>query len=139
MAHPTITSDESAGDPPKRILFVPVSGPSGIGEYQRSLFLAQSLAERHPQWDIRIVVSQDAPYVDSVPLPTVRTSRSPTRVPDELDRILERLRPDVVVFDSAGRRRSLKRAKRLAARTVFVSTHARKRWKAFRLSRLRHT
>jgi hypothetical protein len=127
------------GSAPARILFVPVSGPTGIGEYQRSLFFAEKLLDRHPGWDVRIVVAEDAPFVDDVPLPALRTTRSPTEVPDELDRILDRFRPDVVVFDSAGRRRNLRHAKSLGARTVFVSTHARKRWKAFRVSRLRHT
>jgi len=118
---------------------VPVSGPTGIGEYQRSLFLAQSLCARHAGWDIRLVVAEDAPFVDEVPLPIFRTTRSPTEVPREVDHILREFRPSVVVFDCSGRQSNLRLACRLGARTVFVSNHARKRWKGFRISRLRYT
>jgi len=127
------------GDAVNRVLFVPVSGPIGIGEYQRSLFLAQSLTRRHPDWDIRIVVAETAPFVDEVPLPIFRTTRSPTTVPDEVDDILREFRPSVVIFDCSGRRRSLRMASQLGARIIFVSNHWRKRRRAFRLSRLRHT
>jgi hypothetical protein len=123
----------------KKILFVPVSGPTGIGEYRRSLFLAQSLGARHPSWDIRLIVAEDAPYVDHVPMPIFRTQQSPTLVPDEVDAILNDFLPDVVIFDCSGRQRSLRMAHRLGARNVFVSNHAVKRWKGFRISRLRYT
>jgi len=123
----------------RKILFAPVSGPTGIGEYQRSLFLAQSLIARHPDWDVRIIVAETAPYIDSVPIPVFRTSRSPTLVPDEVAGILDEFRPDVVIFDCSGRRSSLKHAKQLGARTVFISNHIRKRRRGFRISRLRYT
>ena len=126
-------------DSDSRILFVPVSGPVGIGEYQRSLFLAQSLVARNPGWDVRLVVAETAPFIDDVPLPIFRTTRSPTKVPGEVDHILEKFRPGVVVFDCSGRQVSLRLATRLGARTVFISNHGRKRRKGFRISRLRYT
>jgi hypothetical protein len=122
-----------------KILFAPVSGPRGVGEYRRSLFLAQDLRARHPDWEIRLIVAEDAPYVDDVPVPIFRTQLSPTLVPDEVEAILRDFRPDVVVFDCSGRRSSLRTAHALGARTVFVSNHAWKRWKGFRVSRLRYT
>jgi hypothetical protein len=123
----------------RKILFVPVSGPAGIGEYQRSLFLAQSLLARHPRWDVRLVVSVTAPFVDNVPVPIFRTTRSPTKVPTEVDHILEEFRPSVVIFDCAGRRSNLCLATQLGARTVFVSNHRRKRRRGFGIRRLCYT
>lgn len=127
------------GNAVTRVLFVPVSGPIGIGEYQRSLFLAQSLTRRHPDWDIRIVVAETAPFVDEVPLPIFRTTRSPTKVPGEVNDILREFRPGVVIFDCSGRKHSLRIASQLGARIIFVSNHRRKRRRGFRISRLRHT
>jgi hypothetical protein len=119
-----------------RILFVPVSGPKGIGEYQRCLFLAQALLAKHPGWDVGIVVATTAPYVDEVPVPVFTTSNSPTLVPAELAPILREFRPTVAVFDSGGRARSMRLASELGARTVFISNHQRKRRRGFRLSRM---
>lgn len=123
----------------RRILFAPVSGPNGVGEYRNSLFIAQELSARHPSWDIRLIVAEDAPFIGHVPMPIFRTKRSPTLVPDEVDAILEDFRPDVVIFDCSGRQRSLRMAHQLGARVVFISNHALKRWKGFRISRLRFT
>jgi hypothetical protein len=119
-----------------RILFVPVSGPKGIGEYHRCLFLAQALLAKHPDWDVRIVVATTAPYVGEVPVPVFTTSSSPTLVPAELAPILRGFRPAVAVFDSGGRARSMRLASELGARTVFISNHQRKRRRGFKLSRM---
>jgi hypothetical protein len=137
----TIGTARTAPDTARKtkILFAPVTGPKGVGEYRRSLFLAQGLRARHPGWEIRLIVAEDAPYVDDVPVPIFRTQRSPTLVPDEVEAILRDFRPDVVVFDCSGRQSSLRTAHALGARTVFVSNHAWKRWKGFRVSRLRYT
>ncbi len=135
----SVLQSQPDDDTVRRILFVPVSGPFGIGEYQRSLFLAQSLVARHPGWDVRLVVAETAPYIDEGPLPIFRTTRSPTMVPNEVAVILDEFRPSVVIFDCAGRRRSLRLASRLGARTVFISNHSRKRRRGFRISRLRYT
>jgi hypothetical protein len=48
--------------------------------------------------------------------------------------VLEQVRPDVVVFDNAGRTRQIRAAHRLGARIVFVSRTPRLRRKAFRIS-----
>lgn len=125
--------------PGKRILFLPVSGPKGIGEYKRSLFLAQRLIEEHPDWDVRITVAENAPYADDVPVPAIYLARSPTLEPDRVEEVLRDFSPHVAVFDCSGRKRSLQFAQMIGAQTVFVSNNARKRKRAFRLSRLRYT
>jgi len=84
-------------------------------------------------------VAETAPFVDDVPLPIFRTTRSPTKVPYEVDDILEEFRPDVAIFDCSGRQSSLRLATGLGARTVFISNHRQKRRRGFRISRLRYT
>lgn len=86
-----------------------------------------------------MIVAKTAPYVEDVPLPIFRTGASPTKVPREVHDILEQFRPDVVVFDCSGRKRSLRKAKEIGAKTVFVSNHRRKRRRGFRIARLRYT
>ena len=50
---------------------------------------------------------------------------------------LERLKPDVVVFDNAGRTAQLRAARRLGARVIYISSRPRQRHRAFRLSWMR--
>ena len=52
-------------------------------------------------------------------------------------RVLENWRPQVVVFDNAGRTAQLRAAQRLGARIVFISARRRQRRKAFRLRWMR--
>jgi hypothetical protein len=51
--------------------------------------------------------------------------------------LIERLRPDVVVFDNAGRTSQLEAARRIGARLVYISARPRQRRKAFRLGWMR--
>ncbi len=120
-----------------KFLFVPVSGPGGAGEYFRSLAVARSLERRWPGCAIRFVVSRDAPYARDAPYPVSLVERSPTYETPEVKAILRRERPDVVVFDSAGRVAQYRAARELGARVVFVSSRATTRRKGFRLRRMR--
>ena len=120
-----------------KFLFIPVSGPGGAGEYFRSLAVARSLERRWPGCAIRFVVSRDAPYSRGAPYPVLPVERSPTYETAEVKAILQRERPDVVVFDSSGRVAQYRAAKELGARVVFVSSRATTRRKGFRLRRMR--
>lgn len=115
------------------MLFVPVSGPGGAGELMRCLIVARALRKTAPQYDIHFVVSRHAALRGAVDFPMHDCDDSPTRSTAEVVRILERLQPQLVVFDSAGRTQQLQAAKRLGARIVFCSRSQRLRWKAFRL------
>jgi hypothetical protein len=120
-----------------KFLFVPVSGPGGAGEYYRSLAIARA-AERHwPGCRIQFVLSRDARYGGDSQYAALHVERSPTYETREVVAILERERPDVVVFDSAGRAEQYRRAKQLGASVVFVSSRATTRRKGFRLRRMR--
>lgn len=120
-----------------KFLFVPVSGPGGAGEYYRSLAVAGAVERRWPGCEIRFILSRDARYGGECPYPVLRVARSPTRETRAVVAILERERPDVVVFDSSGRAEQYRRAKRLGASVVFVSSRATTRSKGFRLRRMR--
>jgi hypothetical protein len=127
---------QSAVDRP-RVLFVPVSGPGGAGELMRCLIVARALRRSTPQCDIHFVVSRHAALRGAVDFTIHDCDDSPTRSTPQVVAILERLQPQVVVFDSAGRTAQLRTAKRLGAKVVFCSRSQRLRWKAFRLHWMR--
>lgn len=118
-------------------LFVPVSGPGGAGEFYRSLAVARAVERRWPGCGIQFILSRDAAYSGECPYPVLQVARSPTHETREVAAILERERPDVVVFDSAGRAEQYRRAKQLGASVVFVSSRASTRRKGFRWRRMR--
>ncbi len=121
-----------------RLLFIPVSGEKGVGEYYRSLTIAEGARRRWPHAAIHFIVSRSAGYASDVPFPSVQVEGSPTFNTPAVNRAIDELRPHVVVFDSAGRVAQLRRARRVGARTVYVSSRPSARWKGFRLRRLRH-
>ena len=115
-----------------RLLFVPVSGAYGMGEYARSLSIAHAASERWPDAGIRFLLSKQAPYASGVPFPATLLPASPTFHSAEVIRELEQFRPHIVIFDNAGRTAQLRAARRLGARIVYISARARQRAKAFR-------
>jgi hypothetical protein len=136
VAVPESASPDEASRPP-RLLFVPVSSPRGVGEYVRSLTIARAARARWPDVEIAFVVSSEAPYARDVPFVTHETPTSPTHHVTEVNEILTRFHPDVVIFDASGRVAQLAHAKRLGCVTVFVSQHRRKRGRGFRWRRMR--
>lgn len=124
--------------PPRpRVLFVPVSGPHGSGELMRCLIVARELRRAEPEIDVHFLVSRDGVFRDAVDFPVHDCDDSPTRSTPQVLATLRELRPDVVVFDNAGRTEQLREARRLGARLVFTSRSPRLRWKAFRVTWLR--
>jgi ADP-heptose:LPS heptosyltransferase len=119
------------------LIFLPVSGPKGVGEYIRSLTIAETFRSRWPEARIRFVINRQAPYADAVPFETEFMEGSPTCNTPAVCDLFERERPDVVIFDNSGRTPQLHAAKRCGARIVFVSRRRAKRMKAFRSSWMR--
>jgi glycosyltransferase involved in cell wall biosynthesis len=115
-----------------RILFVPVSGTYGMGEYARSMAIAHAASRRWQDAAIHFVLSRDAPYAADAPFPTTLLTSSPTFHSKAVIELLEKWRPDIVVFDNAGRTAQLRAARRLGARVVYISARPRQRRKAFR-------
>jgi glycosyltransferase involved in cell wall biosynthesis len=79
------------------------------------------------------VLSRAAPYSAEVPFPATLLAASPTFHSAAVIELLESWRPDVVIFDNAGRTAQLRAAHRLGAKVVYISARRRQRRKAFRL------
>jgi hypothetical protein len=120
-----------------KLLFVPVSGRYGMGEYARSLAIAQGAARRWPEATIHFVLSGQAPYAAEVPFAATLLPSSATFHSAEVTALLASLRPDIVIFDNAGRSAQLRAARRAGARIVYISSRRRQRRKAFRWSWMR--
>ncbi len=116
-----------------RILFLPVSGPRGMGEYARALALATAVARRCPQMEIHFAVSREAPYAGDTPFPRTLLPSSPTFHSRAVADLIASFRPTLVVFDNAGRTAQLRAAVKHGARVIFVSSRTRQRRKAFRV------
>ncbi len=119
--------------PAPRILFVPVSGPNGMGEFARARSLADALRARWPALQTHFVLHQDAPYARGFHHPATLVPGSPTLCTAQVVELIESFRPQVVVFDNAGRTGALRAARRVGARVVYISSRGRQRYKAFRL------
>lgn len=121
----------------KRLLFIPVSSPQGIGEYMRSLLLAQSLkAELLDDINIHFVLNKHTVYAKFCPFETTLLDHSATKELDSVCDVIKQFKPDVVVFDCAGRAGHMKAAKKAGAKVVFISQHAKKRAKGLKLNRI---
>jgi len=120
-----------------RILFVPVSATTGLGEYSRCLTIAQGAIARWPDARIAFIVNREAPYARQVPFESYLVDGSPTMNTEAVNAFVRRDPPDVVIFDNTARVRQLECAKRVGARTVFISERPKNRRRAFRPGRLR--
>ncbi len=123
--------------PGPRILFVPVSGPLGIGEFARVRAIGKALVARWPAIEQRYLVHRQAPYTEALGELARQVPASPTLcTPEVLDEIA-RFRPQVVVFDNSGRTAQLRAARAVGAHVIYVSSRGRQRYKAFRLRWMR--
>ena len=113
------------------ILFLPVSCATGIGEYVRSLTLAQGIKKRWPQAKVKFVLNRDAPYAKSAPFDSLLVPGSATHNIEAVNDLIRDEKPDLVLFDNAGRVAQLKCARKVGARTIFISARPHKRRKAF--------
>lgn len=118
-------------------MFVPVSGPFGMGEYARSLAIAKGAHRRWPSASIHFILSGKAPYAVQTPFSATLLASSPTFHSKAVIDVIEQWRPDVVIFDNAGRTAQLRAAKRYGAGVVYISARRRQRSRAFRLSWMR--
>jgi hypothetical protein len=117
-------------------LFVPVSGPEGAGEYHRTLALAEGIRRRWPDAPVHFLLHRAAPYAARCPFPCTLLEDSPTRDVGRVLSVIEARRPEVVIFDSAGRLSQMRAAARVGALRIYVSSRPKTRWKGFKLDRL---
>lgn len=121
------------------VLFIPVSSQKGIGEYMRSTIIASHLQSTYPDLNIEFVLNENAPYVSSCAFKTHLVPQSPTRCVEQVNNIINAVKPKVVVFDASGRAQQFKFASEQGAKVVFLSQHARKRAKGLSLGKIRYT
>jgi hypothetical protein len=119
------------------LLFVPVSGAYGMGEYARSVTIARGAQARWPSAAIQFIVSRAAPYAAHTPFPPILLDSSPTFHTAKVNDVVAEWRPDIVIFDNAGRTAQLRAARRGGAKVVYISARPRQRRKAFRLRWMR--
>lgn len=103
-----------------------------MGEYARSLAIARAAGRRWQGADIHFILNRDAPYAADVPFPATLLSSSPTFHSTAVIELIEKWRPQIVIFDNAGRTAQLRAAQRVGARVIYISARPRQRRKAFR-------
>jgi hypothetical protein len=121
---------------PNCVLFIPVSSPSGIGEYMRSLVIANALQLRWPNVCIHFILSDKVNYTKDCPFTVHLCQNSPTKDVRTVNRVIDKLQPDLVVFDASGRAKQFRRAKMVGATVAFISQHNKKRNRGLKLNRL---
>ena len=102
--------------------------------HERSLRRFTSVGQR-PKY-ISFLVARRV-YARECPFPATLLPSSPTFHSREVGVFIESYRPDVVVFDNAGRTAQLRSVVRAKGRVIYISSRARQRRKAFRLSWMR--
>jgi spore coat polysaccharide biosynthesis predicted glycosyltransferase SpsG len=120
-----------------RLLFIPVSGPRGMGEYARAMAIATAVAQCWPAVEIRFALSRSAAYAAETPFKATLLPSSPTFHSREVAALLRDFKPTLVLFDNAGRTSQLRAAVAGGARTVFISSRPKQRRRAFRLRWMR--
>ncbi len=104
-----------------------------MGEFARSSAIASAVLERWPTASVHFVLSRQAHYAGRIPFPVTLLPSSPTFHSAAVIDLMRAWRPDVVLFDNAGRSGQIRAAHRLGARVVFISARRRQRRRAFRL------
>lgn len=103
-----------------------------MGEYARSLAIAQAVRRQWPEAEIHFILSRRAPYAAAAPFPATLLDSSPTFHTAAVTESIQKLKPHVVIFDNAGRTAQLRAASQAGARIIFISSRSRQRRKAFR-------
>ncbi len=114
-----------------------MSGAFGMGEFARSAAIASAVQRRWPATRVHFVLSRRAPYAAGAPFPVTLVPSSATFHTATVVDLIHTWRPQVIVFDNAGRTAQLRAAHRSGARVVYISARRRQRRKAFRLRWMR--
>jgi len=111
----------------------------GIGEYTRSLIIANAIKQLWPLADIHFILNAQVPYFSSCPYSVHGCIDSATKDIVGVNNIISKLKPDLVVFDASGRAQQFKHAKTTGAKVAFISQHKKKRARGLKLNRLFNT
>ncbi len=121
-----------------RLLFVPVSGPEGTGEYYRCLAIARAIQRRRPNLEIHFLLNRAAVVERDRSFSYHLLDRTPSLDRLRVSRVIERLWPDLTVFDCTGRKHHFHEVRAAGGQVVWISDRPHKRRRAFnpRLSHL---
>ncbi|HTB69344.1 MAG TPA: hypothetical protein VK727_24185 [Steroidobacteraceae bacterium] len=120
-----------------RVLFVPVSAARGFGEYARTREIARAVQCRWPDAQLHFALSAQASYAAQCPFPVTLLPGSATLHTPQVLQLLAAFKPDIVIFDNAGRTSQIRAAHAAGARVIYISSRRRQRGKAFRCSWMR--
>ncbi|MCE9686192.1 hypothetical protein LZP73_08170 [Shewanella sp. AS16] len=118
-----------------KFLFIPVSSAEGIGEYMRSMIIADEVKRVWPTADIKFILSKQAPYAAQCHYPVELLEDTPTKQVKAVNQIMSDFRPDIVLFDASGRKSQLAHAHKMGAKVIFLSQHRRKRNRGMKIGR----
>ncbi|MGI2058747.1 hypothetical protein ACRN9T_16425 [Shewanella baltica] len=118
-----------------KFLFIPVSSAEGIGEYMRSMIIADEVKRLWSGAEIKFILSKQAPYAAQCPYPAVILEDTPTKQVEAVNQIMSDYLPDIVLFDASGRKSQLAHAHKLGAKVIFISQHKRKRSRGMKIGR----
>ena len=103
------------------VLFIPVSSTSGIGEYSRSLIIAEELNRQLPEIQIHFLLNRHAKCSQTCPFEVHLSEGSATKDTVKVKSVIDSISPDLVIFDCAGRASHFKYAKKSGAKVIFIS------------------
>jgi len=118
------------------VLFIPVSSTSGIGEYSRSLIIAEELNRQLPEIQIHFLLNRHAKCSQTCPFEVHLSEGSATKDTVKVKSVIDSISPDLVIFDCAGRASHFKYAKKSGAKVIFISQHEKKRARGLGVTRL---
>ncbi|MBV1911533.1 MAG: hypothetical protein KUG78_19735 [Kangiellaceae bacterium] len=118
------------------VLFVPVSSSVGVGEYTRSVIIADALHKRLPQATIHFILNRNMKSAANCAYNTHFSDYSATKDTPLVKSVISKIKPDIVIFDCAGRAQQFVYAKRMGAKVIFISQHRKKRARGLSLRRL---
>ncbi|MBL4817815.1 MAG: hypothetical protein JKY15_01105, partial [Deltaproteobacteria bacterium] len=118
------------------ILFIPVSSTKGVGEYTRSIILAEALKAQIPDADIHFILNKHIDYGHTCPFNIHYSNHSATKDTPKVKKVLQKIQPDLVIFDCSGRSHQFAYAKALGAKVIFISQHKKKRARGLKIRRL---
>lgn len=122
-----------------KVLFIPVSTPEGIGEYARSLIIAERLTREFENAEITFILNENVSYLASCPFPYLLAKDTPTKDSKSVLKHIDEVKPDLVFFDASGRAEQFRAAKKQGAIVCFLSQHEKKRARGLKFNRLFHT
>ena len=110
----------------------------GMGELAQCAILAQALKLAMPEVTMACLLHHAAAGKFAPGWREIALEQTPTLANRETTAWIERLKPQVVLFDSAGRAAQLHAAKKIGAHTIFLAGRETSRRKTISLRRLRY-